>query len=265
AAAQTRLREAERRLWEAEAVLKRLREALAALEEETQAEGIAAPVAIEPGDPALLARRVAEIKGRLASLPTVSPEVEAEYQEVKERHDFLATQREDLMGAEEALKGALARLRGELRRRFREALADVGARFQERFASFFGGGRARLLLTGDDEEAGVEIVAHPPGKSRQNLHLLSSGEKALTAVAFLFALLGAGPAPFCLLDEVDASLDEANVGRFVAALKELSQQTQFLVITHNRRTMEAADTIYGVTLGPEGSSRVLSLRLDEIA
>ncbi|HEX5588669.1 MAG TPA: hypothetical protein VFX65_00070, partial [Candidatus Limnocylindrales bacterium] len=133
------------------------------------------------------------------------------------------------------------------------------------FRQLFGGGFARLSLTDPEDLAstGIEIVARPPGKKPQALAMLSGGERALTAVALLFAMLEVRPVPFCVLDEVDAALDEANVGRFTAALRELAERTQFVVITHNRGTIEIADALYGVTVGDDSVSRVISLRLDE--
>ncbi len=138
-------------------------------------------------------------------------------------------------------------------------------RSRARFEQLFGGGFARLSLTDPSDlgSTGVEIVARPPGKKAQALAMLSGGERALTAVALLFAMLEVRPVPFCVLDEVDAALDEANIGRFADALRSLAHQTQFIVITHNRGTIEAADALYGVTVGDDSVSRVISLRLDE--
>ena len=154
----------------------------------------------------------------------------------------------------------------EIRTRFTSTFQTVNARFGEYFSAFFGGGSASLSLTDPANlaEAGIEIDAQPPGKRIKSLSLLSGGERSLTAVALLFALLAANPAPFCVLDEVDAALDEANVGRFTNALRQLAEKTQFLVVTHNRRTIEVADAIYGVSMGRDGVSKVLSLRLADI-
>jgi chromosome segregation protein len=147
---------------------------------------------------------------------------------------------------------------------FKEIFDRVAARFSDAFTSLFNGGSARLELTEPDDlmNTGVDIVARPPGKRAQRLALLSGGERALTAVALLFALLHVSPTPFCVLDEVDAMLDEANVGRFRSMLEDLAQQTQFVVITHNRVTTEAAHAIYGVSMGSDGVSQVVSLELD---
>src|SRR5581483_8607729 len=140
----------------------------------------------------------------------------------------------------------------------------VGAAFSRYFARLFGGGVARLRAAAEDQGGGIEIVAQPPGKRLQSLSLLSGGERALTAAALMFAILEVRPAPFAVLDEVDAALDEANVGRFVETLCEFSTRMQFIVITHNRATIEAADTLYGITMGGDALSRAISLKLEEI-
>jgi len=148
---------------------------------------------------------------------------------------------------------------------FRSTFRALEAAFEERFEQLFGGGFARLSLTdpADLGSTGIEIIARPPGKKAQPLAMLSGGERALTAVALLFAMLQVRPVPFCVLDEVDAALDEANVTRFTDALRELAARTQFVVITHNRGTIETADALYGVTVGDDSVSRVVSLRLEE--
>jgi chromosome segregation protein len=147
---------------------------------------------------------------------------------------------------------------------FQETFEAVARRFSETFTALFDGGTARLELTEPDDlmNTGVDIVARPPGKRAQRLALLSGGERALTAVALLFAILHVSPTPFCVLDEVDAMLDEANIERFRTLLQELAQQTQFVIITHNRGTVEVADTIYGVSMGTDGVSQVVSLKMD---
>ena len=148
---------------------------------------------------------------------------------------------------------------------FRRTFAALERAFDARFQQLYGGGYAKLALTDPQDLAatGIEITARPPGKKPQALSMLSGGERALTAVALLFAMLEVRPVPFCVLDEVDAALDEANIGRFAEALRSLAHQTQFIVITHNRGTIEAADALYGITVGDDSVSRVISLRLEE--
>jgi chromosome segregation protein len=210
--------------------------------------------------------RIEELRRRIRRLGPINEEAPEDYRESQERYEFLTGQVRDLEEAEVQLRGAIAELNEEIRARFGATFDAVNTSFGQYFASFFGGGQARLLLTNPQEvaESGIEIEAQPPGKRLSHLNLLSGGERSLTAVALLFALLSANPAPFCVLDEVDAALDEANVGRFTAALRELAERTQFLVVTHNRRTVETADAIYGVSMGAEGVSKVLSLRLSEL-
>jgi len=165
----------------------------------------------------------------------------------------------------EQTRALIAELDGLIAGQFRSTFAALESAFDARFQQLFGGGFARLALTepGDLAATGIEITARPPGKKPQALAMLSGGERALTAVALLFAMLEVRPVPFCVLDEVDAALDEANIGRFTDALRELSRTTQCIVITHNRGTIETADALYGVTVGDDSVSRVISLRLDE--
>jgi chromosome segregation protein len=213
-----------------------------------------------------LGRDIDRLRNQMRRLGPVNVEATEDYAELRERHDFLASQLEDLSGAEKALHRAIDELHGVMRKRFETTFATVASGFEEYFGAFFGGGHAKLSLTDpkDIQNTGVEVSAQPPGKRLQSMAQLSGGEKALTAVSLLFALLQANPSPFCVLDEVDAMLDEANVGRFVSALQELSKKTQFIVITHNRRTIEVADSIYGVSMGPDATSRVLSMRLGDV-
>ena len=152
-----------------------------------------------------------------------------------------------------------------MRARFETTFEAVSREFRRYFSTLFGGGSARLALTDPDDlsETGVEIVAQPPGKRLQSLALLSGGERALTATALLFAILTVNPTPFCVLDEVDAALDDANVGRFCEALRTLAERTQFLIITHNKGTMEMGHALYGISMAQDGTSQVLSLKLEE--
>ncbi|MEO6397171.1 MAG: chromosome segregation protein SMC [Tepidiformaceae bacterium] len=210
--------------------------------------------------------RIEEVRRQIRRLGAINAEAPEDFEELHDRHEFLTTQLADLSDAEAQLREVIAELNDEIRTRFSTTFERVNSAFGEYFSSFFGGGEASLSLTDPENvaEAGVEIEAQPPGKRVKSLSLLSGGERSLTAVALLFALLSANPAPFCVLDEVDAALDEANVGRFTAALKELAEKTQFLMVTHNRRSIEVADAIYGVSMGRDGVSKVLSLRLSDL-
>lgn len=210
--------------------------------------------------------RIEELRRQIRRLGAINEEAPEDFEELKQRHEFLTTQLADLTEAADQLRTAIAQLNEEIRTRFTATFETVNRAFGSYFEAFFGGGQASLSLTDPDNlaEAGIEIEAQPPGKRIKSLSLLSGGERSLTAVALLFALLSANPAPFCVLDEVDAALDEANVGRFTAALRSLSEKTQFIVVTHNRRTIEVADAIYGVSMGRDGVSRVLSLRLADL-
>src|SRR4029450_11717963 len=181
------------------------------------------------------------------------------------RMETRAEQQQALRTGIDKTRQLIAELNTMIADQFRSTFAALETAFDARFQQLFGGGCARLSLTDPTDLAatGVEIVARPPGKKAQALAMLSGGERALTAVALLFAMLEVRPVPFCVLDEVDAALDEANIGRFADALRSLAHQTQFIVITHNRGTIEAADALYGATVGEDSVSRVISLRLAE--
>jgi chromosome segregation protein len=197
----------------------------------------------------------------------INPDAQKEFYEVKERYTFLSEQMEDLKKADTDLRQIISELDEMMRKQFRSTFNAVAIEFKQMFTRLFGGGSARLVLTDDENptETGIDIEAKLPGRREQGLLLLSGGERALTAVALIFALLKVSPTPFCVMDEVDAMLDEANVGRFTELLKELSNETQFIVITHNRNTVQVADVIYGVTMGRDSASQVISLRLDEVS
>jgi chromosome segregation protein len=202
----------------------------------------------------------------LRRIGPINPEAQTEYKEVKERFEFLTGQVADLHKAQEDIKQVIAELDLLMEREFRKTFDAVSHEFRQIFTRLFDGGTARLVLTDPDDMTGtgIDIEARLPGRRTQGLSLLSGGERSLTATSLVFALLKVSPTPFCLLDEVDAMLDEANVGRFRELLRELSQNTQFVVVTHNRNTVQVADVIYGVTMGADSSSQVLSLKLDEI-
>ncbi len=236
----------------------------AALAGALAAAGAAWTVTAPPGEP-VPPGRLSAMRRRFHELGAANPYAADEHAELRARVDGLEAQRTDLVGAIEKTRALISELDGLITRQFRATFAALETAFDRRFQQLFGGGFARLSLTdpSDLAQTGVEIVARPPGKKAQALAMLSGGERALTAVALLFAMLEVRPVPFCVLDEVDAALDEANVGRFVDALRGLAETTQFVVITHNRGTIEAADALYGVTVGEDAVSRVVSLRLEE--
>lgn len=202
----------------------------------------------------------------LRRIGPVNPDAQSEYQQVKERFDFLNTQVADLHKAETDIQEVIAELDLLMEREFRKTFDAVAQEFRGIFTRLFGGGMAKLVLTNPEDmtDTGIDIEARLPGRREQGLSLLSGGERSLTATALVFALLRISPTPFCILDEVDAMLDEANVGRFRELLLELSAQTQFIIITHNRNTVQAASVIYGVTMGRDSASQVISLKLDEL-
>jgi chromosome segregation protein len=208
-------------------------------------------------------REITRLRERMKRVGYAGENAVAEYEQESARHAFLLAQLDDVDGASTALRGALAELHATMRERFDATFAKVSLVFTEMFGTLFGGGSARLVVVGGEEgeTTGIDIVAQPPGKRLQNLSLLSGGERSLTAVALLFAILKVNPTPFCLLDEVDAALDEANIVRFREELKRLARDTQAIVITHNRGTTEIADALYGVSMRDDGVSQVLSLRL----
>jgi chromosome segregation protein len=209
---------------------------------------------------------VRRLKVQLSRLGSVNPDAPKEFEELRARHEFLTGQMADLEQAAAGLRQVITELDRLMEQRFSSTFEAVAEEFRSYFRQLFDGGEARLILTDPENltDTGVDISARPPGKRLQSLNMLSGGERALTAAALIFALLKVSPTPFCVLDEVDAMLDEANVGRFRQELQELAAEIQFIVITHNRRTIEAANTIYGVSMGDDSASRVISLKLDEV-
>ncbi|WP_018932703.1 chromosome segregation protein SMC [Gracilibacillus lacisalsi] len=205
------------------------------------------------------------IKKSIDELGTVNIGAIDEYDRIKERHEFLTSQQTDLVEAKRTLYEIIAEMDEEMTRRFNETFSQIKEEFTVVFQRLFGGGHAELKLTDPDQllETGVDIIAQPPGKKLQQLGLLSGGERALTAIALLFAILRVRPVPFCVLDEVEAALDEANVTRFAQYLKHYSKNTQFIVITHRKGTMEESDVLYGVTMQESGVSRLVSVKLEE--
>ncbi len=210
-----------------------------------------------------------EIKLHKLSLEDIGPvnlgAIE-EYKEVKERYDFLHQQQEDLLSAKSTLENTMNEMDKEVSTRFKETFEQVSAAFADIFPKMFGGGHAKLALTDETDilNTGIDIIAQPPGKKLQSLSLLSGGERALTTITLLFAILKVRPVPFCILDEVEASLDEANVDRFAQFLKNYDLTTQFIMITHRKGSMAQADQLYGVMMQESGISSLLSVSLSEI-
>ncbi len=286
--ARARLLGAERAQLESEAAVKLHQDEIEALRETIEGEGFrtdgdrvlqaeGSPVLEQQGrmppirgasevDTDTLRTRVGTLRASIRGLGPVNEEAAEDYNESKERFDFLHGQVDDLQGSEQTLLEAIEELEANIRERLKATFEVVDRGFQRYFEAFFNGGRAHLSLTQPEDFAntGVDIVAQPPGKRVHTLAMLSGGERALTSLALLLSLLEANPSPICVLDEVDAALDETNVGRFVEAIRALEKKTQFIVITHNPRTIEAADSIYGVSMGADSTSRILSLRLDDL-
>ncbi|MFL5304625.1 MAG: chromosome segregation protein SMC [Polyangia bacterium] len=209
-------------------------------------------------------QRATELRGLIDRMGEINLTAIEESEELQKRYDFLTTQRTDLESAVAQLETAIDKINRASRKRFRETFDAVNAEFQAMFPRLFGGGHAKLALTDENDmlETGIDIVANPPGKKvSQNIELLSGGEKALTAVSLLFAIFLVKPSPFCVLDEVDAPLDEANVGRFNQVVREMTDRSQFIIITHNRRTMEIADRLCGVTMEEPGVSKLVAVNL----
>jgi chromosome segregation protein len=217
-------------------------------------------------EPQAWERTVVELDAKLRRLEPVNLAAIAEHAEAAQRKDYLDAQDIDLRTALDTLEEAIRKIDRETRGRFKDTFDRVNSGMQELYPRLFGGGHAYLELTGEDLlDTGVAIMARPPGKRVANISLLSGGEKAMTAVALVFAIFRLNPAPFCLLDEVDAPLDEANVGRFTAMVNEMSEAVQFLFVTHNKVTMEAAKQLMGVTMREPGVSRLVSVDLAEAA
>jgi len=207
---------------------------------------------------------IARLREKIDRLGPVNMMAIEQFDELESRHVFLTTQRVDLIESIAQTSEAIKRIDETTRQRFAEAFAAINTNFQSTFSTLFGGGRAGLTLLDESDplESGIEIIAQPPGKRLQSVQLLSGGEKALTAIALMFGLFKYKPSPFCLLDEIDAPLDDANIGRFVEMLRSMQQDTQFILITHSRKTMEIADRLYGVTMEEPGVSKLISVQLN---
>lgn len=216
-------------------------------------------------DPLALKKLIAAVKDEIRKLGTVNVNAIEEYKEVSERYTFLKGQHDDLVEAEQTLLGIIEDLDSGMRKQFLEKFAEIQKEFNASFKHLFGGGHGALELVEDEDilECGIRIIAQPPGKKLQNMMQMSGGEKALTAIALLFAIQALKPSPFCLLDEIEAALDDSNVSRFASYLNKLTKNTQFIVITHRRGTMTAADRLYGITMQEKGVSTLVSVDLIE--
>ncbi len=219
----------------------------------------------EMQDGAKIKKEINEIKEEIRKLGNVNVNAIEDYKELKERHTFLSGQYQDLVQAEATLQEIIKELDEGMRRQFTEKFKEIQREFDKAFKDLFGGGKGTLELIEDEDilEAGIRIISQPPGKKLQNMMQLSGGEKALTAIALLFAIQNLKPSPFCLLDEIEAALDDSNVGRFAGYLKKLTKNTQFIIITHRRGTMGAADRLYGITMQEKGVSTLVSVDLVE--
>ncbi len=217
------------------------------------------------GERTEIKKQIQQVKSEIRQLGNVNVNAIEEYKEISQRHDFMKTQHEDLVKSEETLLGIIQELDTGMRRQFEEKFAQIRIEFDKAFKELFGGGKGTLELdeTEDILEAGIRIISQPPGKKLQNMMQLSGGEKALTAIALLFAIQNLKPSPFCLLDEIEAALDDSNVTRYAQYLHKLTKNTQFIIITHRRGTMAAADRLYGITMQEKGVSTLVSVDLIE--
>jgi len=231
-------------------------------------------------------REISRLKVEVEHIGTIDPLIMEEYQEMEKRFDFLTRESADLKQATESLRTVIKEMEQKIDKEFHDAFKEIKKKFEGYFRIIFGGGKAEIEIVkihtrrrigddtlsdemieeeqGENEEMGIEIFACPPGKKITNLSMLSGGERSLTSLALLFAIISYNPPPFAVLDEVEAALDEANSRRFSSMLRELSAQTQFIAITHNRETMSQAGLLYGVTMGADGVSQLLSIRLDQV-
>jgi chromosome segregation protein len=231
-------------------------------EEGESVEGVVATAAVVPAS-MTAEEAITRLREKIDRLGPVNMMAIEQFDELETRHAFLTTQRADLVDSIAQTSEAIRRIDETTKARFTEAFTAIQANFQVTFSTLFGGGRAGLSLLDENDplESGIDIVASPPGKRLQSVQLLSGGEKALTAIALMFAIFKYKPSPFCLLDEIDAPLDDANVSRFVEMLRSMLAHTQFILITHNRRTMEIANRLYGVTMEEPGVSKLISVQL----
>jgi chromosome segregation protein len=236
-----------------------------AAEPDEEEEGAAPEPADEPVPAHMTAEEaIAELRAKIDRIGPVNMMAIEQFTELETRHTFLTTQRQDLVDSIAQTNEAISKIDETTHARFREAFSAINANFQQTFSTLFGGGRAGITLLDESDplESGIDIVAQPPGKRLQSVMLLSGGEKAMTAIGLMFAIFRYKPSPFCLLDEIDAPLDDANIGRFVEMLKSMMDKTQFIIITHSRKTMEIANLLYGVTMEEPGVSKLISIQLN---
>lgn len=250
-----------RKVSEAENTAAQLTETFHLTADEVRQQGLAG------GSAAELKKQEILLGQKLAELGPVNLAAEEDFAAARERYEFLTRQYDDMVAAKEQLETVISGINSDMTKRFREAFGRINQYFGHCYEKLFGGGKARLVMTNEQNllEAGIDIEAQPPGKKMRNLSLFSGGERALTVIALLFALLTYQPAPFVILDEIDAPLDEANIDRFAEFLREYGKKTQFIIITHRKGTMEAADVMHGVTMSEAGVSRILSVKLSEVA
>jgi chromosome segregation protein len=211
-----------------------------------------------------LSVEIDELRGRLERMGEVNLAAIGEYEELSQRFGFMSQQKADLEKSIADLQQTIVKLNRICRLRFRESFETINEKFELIFPRLFRGGKAKLVLTDDNDllDTGVDIIVQPPGKKLQSITLLSGGEKALTAVSLLFAIFLTKPSPFCFLDEVDAPLDDANIDRFIEMIQEMSAHSQFVLVTHNKKSMQAAEVLYGITMGEPGVSKVVSVRMN---
>ena len=230
---------------------------------EAEAEKLCVPFA----NVADLRRQVAEVRSKIRALGNVNVGAIEEYKEVKERYDFMKAQVTDVEKSRAELNRMIAELCSEMQEMFTASFKEINRNFGAIFRELFGGGSARLYLSDENDvlNSGIEIQVSPPGKVIKNLSALSGGEQALVAISIYFAILAVNPSPFCILDEIEAALDDVNVTRYAQYLRRMTERTQFIVITHRRGTMEAADVLYGVTMQEDGVSKILRLDLENVS
>lgn len=212
-------------------------------------------------------QEIEELRRKINNLGNVNLEALEELDQLESRFETLSGQLNDLTSAKNSLQRIIEKINADSRRLFAETLKTVRGHFRTLFRDLFGGGQADIVLEEDQDilESGIDIIARPPGKEPRNISLLSGGEKTMTCVALLLALFRSRPSPFCILDEVDAALDEANIGRFTKVLRDFLSMTQFIIVTHSKKTMTCADTIYGVTMQESGVSKPVSVRFEDVS